>query len=137
MLKDNKEIYSVFATFFICVLSGIFTILAVINPLFLGIDITTNGLEFVPLNMQNHNMYDELACAILDGKTYIDNNDVPDSLKELSNPYDTALRAIKSQQTGDKYRWDVHIRLGHLSKLSFLGAPLTSKTTKERREAYD
>lgn len=112
-LKNNKETYSVFATFFICVLSGVFAILAVINPLFLGIDITQNGLEFVPLNMQNHNMYDELACAILDGKTYIDNNDVPDSLKELSNPYDTALRTIKSQQTGDKYRWDVAYFEGH------------------------
>ncbi|MBE6751736.1 MAG: hypothetical protein E7556_04340 [Ruminococcaceae bacterium] len=112
-LKDNKETYSVLATFFICVLSGVFAILAVINPLFLGIDITSNGLEFVPLNMQNHNMYDELACAILDGKTYIDNNDVPDSLKELSNPYDTTLRAIKSEQTGDKYRWDVAYFNGH------------------------
>ena len=112
-MKDYKETYSVLATFFICVLSGVFTILAVINPLFLGIDITHNGLEFVPLNMQNHNMYDELACAILDGKTYIDSNDVPDSLKELSNPYDTTLRAIKSEQTGDKYRWDVAYFNGH------------------------
>ena len=56
---------------------------------------------------------DELASAILDGKTYIDSDDVPDSLKELSNPYDTALRAIKSQQTGDKYRWDVAYFNGH------------------------
>ncbi len=105
--SQNKEIYSVCATFLICVLSGIFTILAVINPLFLGITIDQNGLSFIPLNMENHNMYDELACAILDGKTYIDNNDIPASLKELSNPYDTTLRLVKSQMTGDQYRWDV------------------------------
>jgi hypothetical protein len=58
-------------------------------------------------------MYDELAVAILNGKTYIDNNDVPESLKELSNPYDTTLRQFKSQQTGDKYRWDVAYFNGH------------------------
>ncbi len=110
---ENREAYSVLATFLICVLAGIFTVLAVINPLFLGITIDKNGLEFTKLPMQNHNMYDELAVAILNGKTYIDNDDVPDSLKELSNPYDTTLRTLKSQQTGDKYRWDVAYFNGH------------------------
>ena len=112
-LSQNREAYSILATLLICILSGIFTVLAVINPLFLGIGASAKGIEFIPLKMENHNMYDELACAILDGKTYIDNNDVPDSLKELSNPYDTALRQIKSDQTGDKYRWDVAYFNGH------------------------
>ena len=112
-LSQNREAYSILATLLICILSGIFTVLAVINPLFLGMGASAKGIEFIPLKMENHNMYDELACAILDGKTYIDNNDVPDSLKELSNPYDTALRQIKSDQTGDKYRWDVAYFNGH------------------------
>ncbi|MBE6748692.1 MAG: hypothetical protein E7557_05615 [Ruminococcaceae bacterium] len=112
-LSQNREVYSLSATLLICILSGIFTVLAVINPLFLGIDISATGIDFVPLKMENHNMYDELACAILDGKAYIDSDDVPDSLKELSNPYDTALRQIKADQTGDKYRWDVAYFNGH------------------------
>jgi hypothetical protein len=112
-LKSNKENYTVLATFALCVLCSIFAIISILNPLFVGFDITHNGFELKRLPMQNHNMYDELACAILDGKTYIDNNDVPNSLKELSNPYDTTLRAFKSQQTGDKYRWDVAYFDGH------------------------
>ncbi len=112
-LKSNKENYTVLATFALCVLCSVFAIISVINPLFVGLNFTANGIELTRLPMQNHNMYDELACAILDGKTYIDNNDVPDSLKELSNPYDTTLRTLKSQQTGDKYRWDVAYFDGH------------------------
>lgn len=110
---NYKEDYTLLATLLLCILCSIFAILSVINPLFLGITLDTNGLSFTSLPMQNHNMYDELAVAILDGKTYIDNNDVPESLKELSNPYDTTLRAFKSQQTGDKYRWDVAYFDGH------------------------
>ncbi len=110
---NYKEDYTLLATLLLCILCSIFAILSVINPLFLGITLDTNGLSFTSLPMQNHNMYDELAVAILDGKTYIDNNDVPESLKELSNPYDTTLRALKSQQTGDKYRWDVAYFDGH------------------------
>lgn len=110
---NNKETYSTLATFILCLLCSLFTVLSVINPLFTGVALTENGLEFVRLPMENHNMYDELAVAILDGKTYIDNNDVPESLKELPNPYDTAQRQITSQQTGDKYRWDVAYFDGH------------------------
>lgn len=63
--------------------------------------------------MQNHNQYDELAQAILDGKTYIDNNDVPQSLLDLENPYDTTARTVASQASGDHYRWDVAFFNGH------------------------
>ena len=111
-LKRNKEEYTVTAVVALCIICGIFTVISVLNPLFIGIDLT-DGFSLKRLPMQNHNMYDELACAFLDGKTYIDNNDVPDSLKELSNPYDTTLRSLKSQQTGDKYRWDVAYFNGH------------------------
>ncbi len=112
-LAEDKGAYSYTATLLICSLCVIFTILAVLNPLFLGVTLDHNGLQFVPLGMQNHNMYDELATAILNGRVYIDNNDVPDSLKELSNPYDTVLRQLKANQTGDKYRWDVAYFDGH------------------------
>ena len=112
-LAENKDAYSYTATLLICSMCVIFTILAVLNPLFLGVSLDHNGLHFVPLGMQNHNMYDELATAILNGRVYIDNNDVPDSLKELSNPYDTVLRQLKANQTGDKYRWDVAYFDGH------------------------
>ena len=112
-LKENKEIYHSLAAFFLCILCSLFAILSIINPTFLGISLERGNFELVRLPMENHNIYDDLAIAILDGKTYIDNNDVPDSLKELSNPYDTTLRYFKSQQTGDKYRWDVAYFDGH------------------------
>ena len=112
-LSESKEAYSVLATGLICIQCSIFAVLGVINPAFLGITLDSNGLDFVELGMQSHNMYDELASAILDGRAYIDNNDIPESLKELSNPYDTALRRFTSQQTGDKYRWDVAYFDGH------------------------
>ena len=77
------------------------------NPTFLGMTATENGFAFTPLPMPNHNQYDELAQAILEGKTYIDNNDVPKSLIDMENPYDTAARSLTSSATGDEYRWDV------------------------------
>lgn len=83
------------------------------NPTFLGITKTGNGNELTPLAMENHNQYDELAQAILKGKTYIDNNDIPDSLANMENPYDTYKRASVSVETGDSYRWDVAYFNGH------------------------
>ena len=43
------------------------------------------GIDFVPLGMENHNQYDELAQAFLKGKAYIDNDDVPEFLKNMEN----------------------------------------------------
>ena len=83
------------------------------NPTFLGMTATENGFAFTPLPMTNHNQYDELAQAILEGKTYIDNNDVPKSLIDMENPYDTAARSLTSSATGDEYRWDVAYFDGH------------------------
>ena len=83
------------------------------NPLFLGFDSTEDGFAFTPLIMEHHNQYDELAQAILKGKTYIDNNDVPQSLKDMENPYDTTARLTNSSLTGDEYRWDVAYFNGH------------------------
>ena len=83
------------------------------NPSFLGFDITDNGIVFSELAYKHHNQYDELAQAILKGKTYIDNNDVPQSLIDMDNPYDTTARHLTSSLTGDTYRWDVAYFEGH------------------------
>ena len=83
------------------------------NPSFLGFDITDDGIVFSELAYKHHNQYDELAQAILQGKTYIDNNDVPQSLIDMDNPYDTTARHLTSSLTGDTYRWDVAYFEGH------------------------
>ncbi len=92
----------------------IFIIIGTLNPAFLGYRSGENGgIEFVPLSLKHHNQYDELAQAILDGKTYIDNNDIPQSLLDLKNPYDTNARSQAQLVSGDKYRWDVAFYDGH------------------------
>lgn len=83
------------------------------NPAFLGISITDDGITFPELSYRHHNQYDELAQAILQGKTYIDNDDVPQSLIDMENPYDTTARSITSSISGDTYRWDVAYFNGH------------------------
>lgn len=99
--------------FFLMLQCFVIAIIGTMNPIFLGIDINENGLVFSPLPMEHHNQYDELAQAMLDGKVYIDNNDVPQSLKDMENPYDTTARSVISDATGDSYRWDVAYYNGH------------------------
>ncbi len=91
----------------------IFIIIGTLNPVFLGLAKSNNGFSLKPLQMQNHNQYDELAQAVLDGKVYIDNDDVPQSLIDMKNPYDTTARQQQSLLTGDTYRWDVAYFNGH------------------------
>ena len=98
---------------FIALQCIIFIIVGTMNPAFLGFDVTDDGLVFTELAFKHHNQYDELADAILQGKTYIDNNDVPQSLIDMDNPYDTTARHITSTLTGDTYRWDVAYFNGH------------------------
>ena len=95
---------------FMCLECAVIIILGSINPAFVGI---RNGTP-VRLGMQNHNQYDELAEAILtDGRLYIDNGDIPESLLDMKNPYDTAERSHTANETGDSYRWDVAFFNGH------------------------
>lgn len=91
----------------------VFIIIGTLNPTFLGVDYTEDGIELVPLGFEHHNQYDELAQAILDGKTYIDNNDIPQSLLDLENPYDRTARMVAQDESGDHYRWDVAFYNGH------------------------
>ncbi len=105
----------------LCLQCAIIIILGSVNPTFMGIASKSynsykwdgKGVDFVEIDYSQHNQYDELAQAFLQGKTYIDNEDVPQSLKDMKNPYDTSARSKQSQITGDKYRWDVAYFDGH------------------------
>ena len=105
----------------LCLQCAIIIILGSINPVFMGIaskNYNSNkwdgsGIDFVEIDFRSHNQYDELAQAFLQGKTYIDNDDVPQSLKDMKNPYDTDARSEQGDSTGDYYRWDVAYFNGH------------------------
>lgn len=120
-LCESKDLKSSLIMGFFCLQCAIIIVLGSINPTFMGIAANGynthkwdgDGIDFVELSMEHHNQYDELAQAILNGKTYIDNDDVPESLKNMENPYDTALRSKTALLTGDTYRWDVAYFDGH------------------------
>lgn len=112
-LLKNSELKHDLTVAIIAVQCIIIVFVGTMNPTFWGLSQTENGIEFTPLSMQNHNQYDELAQAFLKGKTYIDNNDIPDSLANMENPYDTNARAATAAATGDSYRWDVAYFNGH------------------------
>ena len=120
-LVDNEYTKNTLTTVFICLECAIIIILASINPTFMGLASDGynsykwdgNGIDFVEIDYAAHNQYDELAQAILQGKTYIDNDDVPQSLIEMENPYDTTARHAQAELTGDSYRWDVAYFDGH------------------------
>lgn len=120
-LIEAQSLKSSLMMAFLCLQCGLIIVLGSINPTFMGIATEGynsykwdgSGIDFTELSMKHHNQYDELAQAILNGKTYIDNDDVPESLKNLENPYDTALRSAASAESGDSYRWDVAYFDGH------------------------
>ncbi len=120
-LKNSDELKSSMIAAIMCVECGIIIVLGSVNPLFMGISSEAynsykwdgKGIDFVELDMEHHNQYDQLAQAILQGKAYIDNDDVPDSLKNMDNPYDTMARHQESLASGDEYRWDVAYFNGH------------------------
>ncbi len=112
-LSDYKAYKPTLLAGFIALQCIVFIVLGTMNPLFMGVKNTEEGIVFTQLKMENHNQYDELARAILKGKVYIDNDDVPQSLKDMENPYDTTARTYQSALTGDEYRWDVAFFNGH------------------------
>lgn len=112
-LKDNPLLTSNLKTVFVMVQCVLIVFVGTMNPTFLGFDINENGLYLARLPMEHHNQYDDLAQAVLQGKVYIDNNDVPQSLIDMENPYDTGARQITQEMTGDAYRWDVAFFNGH------------------------
>lgn len=112
-LTESPTLRSNFALGFICMQCVIFVIIGTVNPAFLGLTTENGKTYFSHLAFEHHNQYDELAQAILDGKTYIDNDDVPQSLLEMENPYDNTARYYKQIESGDTYRWDVALYDGH------------------------
>ncbi len=120
-LKDDEYSKNTLTVVLLCLECAIIIILGSINPTFMGIASKNynaykwdgTGIDFVDISYSQHNQYDELAQAFLQGRTYIDNNDVPQSLIDMENPYDTSARSKQSQITGDSYRWDVAYFDGH------------------------
>ncbi len=120
-LTDNEYSKNTLVAVALCLQCAIIIILGSINPTFMGIASKNynsykwdgKGIDFVRLNYSQHNQYDELAQAFLKGKTYIDNDDVPQSLIDMENPYDTTARSKQAEITGDSYRWDVAYFNGH------------------------
>lgn len=120
-LTDNEYSKNSLVIVALCLQCAIIIILGSINPIFMGIaskNYNSNkwdgsGVDFVEIDFRSHNQYDELAQAFLQGKTYIDNDDVPQSLKDMENPYDTFARSKQQDLTGDSYRWDVAYFNGH------------------------
>jgi hypothetical protein len=112
-LTESPTLRSNFALGFICLQCVIFVIIGTVNPAFLGLTTENGKTYFSHLAFEHHNQYDELAQAILEGKTHIDNDDVPQSLLEMENPYDNTARYYKQIESGDTYRWDVALYDGH------------------------
>ncbi len=120
-LTDCEYSKNTLVTVLLCLQCAIIIILGAINPTFMGIASKTynphkwdgNGIDIVRISYSQHNQYDELAQAFLQGKTYIDNEDVPQSLIDMENPYDTVARSQQAKLTGDAYRWDVAYFDGH------------------------
>lgn len=112
-LAESKSVKNNLAIGFISLQCIIFIIIGTINPTFVGITKKDGNNVLTPLIFEHHNQYDELAQAILDGKTYIDNDDVPQSLIDMENPYDSTARYYKEIESGDSYRWDVAYYDGH------------------------
>lgn len=120
-LCDNEYSKNTLVTVLLCLECAIIIILGSINPTFMGIASKNynphkwdgEGIDLVRISYSQHNQYDELAQAFLQGKTYIDNDDVPQSLIDMENPYDTNARSKQALLSGDSYRWDVAYFNGH------------------------
>ena len=120
-LTDSEYSKNTLVTVLLCLECAIIIILASINPTFMGIASKNynaykwdgKGVDLVGIDYASHNQYDELAQAFLHGKTYIDNDDVPQSLVDMENPYDTTARSKQALLSGDSYRWDVAYFNGH------------------------
>lgn len=52
-----------------------------------------------------HAQYEDLADSLIEGHVYL-NEEPPEYLKQMENPYDTALRNSLQEQTGEKYLFD-------------------------------
>lgn len=63
-------------------------------------------------NFAHHSQYQELARAMARGELYIDDQPA-ESLREMENPYDTALRnQVVNKEAQETYRWDTSYHEG-------------------------
>ena len=84
-LTDSEYSKNTLVTVLLCLQCAIIIIFASINPTFMGFAAKNynqykwdgTGVDLVGIDYASHNQYDELARAFLQGKTYIDNDDVP------------------------------------------------------------
>lgn len=60
----------------------------------------------------NAQQYADLARAMADGQLYLE-EDPPDWLKDMDNPYDKGARDELQKATGEQYLWDVAYYQGH------------------------
>lgn len=121
-LGDNADIAKTLCSSAIILESALFIILASINPTFMGLAAKNynedrwsgKGITLTRLRYENANQYDQLAQAIIEkGVVYIDNDDVPQFLKDMDNPYDTTARSQEGAVAGQTARWDVAYYNGH------------------------
>lgn len=121
-LSKNADTAKTLCTSAIILESAVFIILASINPAFMGIATKNynedrwsgSGVTLTRLRYENANQYDQLAQAIIEkGVVYIDNGDIPQFLKDMDNPYDTAARSQEGAVAGQTARWDVAYYNGH------------------------
>lgn len=120
-LVNNEYSKNTLVYTLLCLECAIIIILASVNPTFMGVASKNyntykwdgSGIDLVGIDYSSHNQYDELAQAFIKGKTFIDNDDVPQSLIEMENPYDTTARSKQALLSGDSYRWDVAYFDGH------------------------
>lgn len=61
---------------------------------------------------ENAQQYADLARAMAHGQLYLE-QDPPDWLKQMDNPYDKGARDELQKETGEPYLWDVAYRDGH------------------------
>ncbi len=112
-LIKAQELKSNLTMGFIALQCLIILVTSTMNTAFWGLYFAGDDFILTTLPMKHHNQYDDLAQAILQGKTYIDNNDIPQSLHDMKNPYDRVARYYYEHATGDKYGWDVAYYNGH------------------------
>ncbi|MFQ9509672.1 MAG: hypothetical protein ACLRZ7_01760 [Lachnospiraceae bacterium] len=90
--RDSKNQYLVTAGV-VFVLMLFFSLFLIWNPTYLN------------TNISHHKQYQQLARSMLNGQLYLD-KEVPESLIQMSNPYDTNYRDEVMDDSGDYAAWD-------------------------------
>lgn len=75
--------------------------------------VTASGDFFLSLMAPWQAQYQQLADAFLNGHLHLFRETPPDFLLTMENPYDTALRAQLSQETGENVYWDAAYHNGN------------------------